>query len=1019
MTHLMIFSGIYLVISGLSLTMGYYALRMYARGTINRLFFGLGLCMSLWSLGLSVTVIASGTLSAAFWMRVSAVGYSLFYSLLLHFSLALTEKEKLLRKRWIYPLIYAPAATGLYPFVISPGLETSPNHLIFTENGWLQTTAPSVLDIAFQAYLVSFVLISLVLIWRWQHRSTSPAVKKQGFILIASISAATVAGIVTDAFNGVYYYLPIPKIAPLLFLVPLAAIFYCINRYHLMKAPAIHKTEVILSDEHRLNVFRIASIGLGISGVLLFALEYFWWHAENPWLALFASLLLVTTGILLHYARHKKGIGFLEALLVIVSLTVTPMLMINLTEFGGMTVWAFPIIMIICALVFNMRLMLFSTAAVSLIGQFYQWGVSPEVSAVIDYRAYTSRITIIIVFIASAYFVHRIYTIRLRENAEQTRTQSLLNHVSSTFSAINAENVQEKLCGLLDTLMTHYGAAKAFIRPLDSEYINIFPSMSTSVDGSPISLEYEHICMQKWQEYLAAGGLEALTSETIQASPSAAHSRWLFIPVFAPIFSSEQIAGFICFEAAHPVVPWTREQIMTTHVVSRIASGALERATGEKRVKFMAYYDSLTRLPNRQLFHDRAEQAIYLAKRNNRIVGVMFLDLDSFKSVNDTLGHEGGDMLIQAVGDMLAANLRKSDTVARFGGDEFLMMFNSVNSLDDITTIADKVLQLFKDPIIIKGQELFITASAGISVYPADGGDAETLIKHADIAMYAAKEKGKNQYALCSDDMKELAQYKMTLSNQLYRALENRELAVYYQPQVCLVTGRIVGVEALLRWFHPTFGLISPRDFIPLAEQTGLINPIGQWVLETACAQSMAWREMGFDNIRMSVNLSVVQLRTTGLTDHIRRVIDVTGIDPHMLELEVTESTMTREPDYIIGVLNDLKALGLSISIDDFGTEYSSLNRLKMLPIDRLKMDIQFVHGIDKSDKDQAITKVIINLAKNLDLKLIAEGVESSSQLSFLKQRMCDEVQGFYYYKPMPACEIEKLLSGESSCAVL
>jgi EAL domain-containing protein (putative c-di-GMP-specific phosphodiesterase class I) len=255
------------------------------------------------------------------------------------------------------------------------------------------------------------------------------------------------------------------------------------------------------------------------------------------------------------------------------------------------------------------------------------------------------------------------------------------------------------------------------------------------------------------------------------------------------------------------------------------------------------------------------------------------------------------------------------------------------------------------------------------------------------------------------------------LSNQLYRVLSNQELQVYYQPQVSLHTGKIVGVEALLRWFHPTLGLINPAEFIPIAEQTGLINPIGAWVLETACKQNVAWRRMGFQDIRMAVNLSVVQLRNTGLAAQVKRIITETGIDPKQLELEVTESATTREPDYIVSVLNELKKLGLSISIDDFGTEYSSLNRLKTLPIDRLKMDIQFVHGIDKSPKDQAITTVIINLAKNLDLKLVAEGVESPTQLSFLKQRMCDEVQGFYYYKPMPPHEIDKILVGTSSAA--
>ena len=606
--------------------------------------------------------------------------------------------------------------------------------------------------------------------------------------------------------------------------------------------------------------------------------------------------------------------------------------------------------------------------------------------------------------------MHRIYTVRLRENARQTQTHSLLSYVSASFTGINEDNVVEKKRELLDTLADYYSASRVLVCTLKSEYINFMPPISFSTDGSEIPEDYENICISRWLAYVGSGALDLQDAKHASAPPNV---PWLFIPIFA----SGQPIGFMQFEAANSKARFTKEQYMTTHIVSRIASGALEKASGETRIRFMAYYDSLTGLPNRQLFHDRADQAIHLARRNNRIVGIMFLDLDSFKSVNDTLGHEGGDMLIKAVGAKLDACLRKSDTVARFGGDEFLVLLNSIDSVDDIPHVADKVIHLFREPIIIKGQELFITASAGISVFPADGENAEALIKHADIAMYTAKEKGKNQYALCSPNMKELVHYRMKLSNQLYRALDNHELQVYYQPQISLQTGRITGVEALLRWFHPKMGTIPPVDFIPLAEQTGLINSIGQWVLEMACAQNMAWQRMGFDNIRMAVNLSVVQIRNTGLVSQVRHIIEKTGIDPQLLELEVTESATTREPDYIVGVLNDLKSLGLSISIDDFGTEYSSLNRLKMLPIDRLKMDIQFVQGIDKSPKDRAITTVIINLAKNLDLKLIAEGVESPTQLSFLRQRMCDEVQGFYYYKPMPAFEIEKILkdSGEKT----
>ena len=389
MTHLLIFSAIYLTVSGLSLTMGFNALRMNKQGTINRLFFALCLCMTLWALGFSVTIVAPDASSAALWTRVSAVGYSLLYSVLLHFTLSLTGQNRFLGHKWIYPLLYAPAAGCLYAFVISPSITSSLYQFVSTDSGWMRVISNTLYDTAFAVYFIGFVLLSLISLGLWQRRSTESATKKQGRLLIAAIVAAISLGIVTDVANGVYFDLPIPRMAPLLFLIPLAAISYCINRYHFMKPKSLHSSEMILSDEHRLAVFRVASIGLVSSGIILFALECFWWRLESPAIAVIISLLLIVMGTLLYYAQQKeKGVAYLELFLVAASLTVTPMLMINMTQYGGLAVWTFPIILIICSLVFNMRLMLFSTAAASVIGQIYLWGVAPEITAVVDFRTY-------------------------------------------------------------------------------------------------------------------------------------------------------------------------------------------------------------------------------------------------------------------------------------------------------------------------------------------------------------------------------------------------------------------------------------------------------------------------------------------------------------------------------------------------------------------------------------------------------------------------------------------------------
>jgi EAL domain-containing protein (putative c-di-GMP-specific phosphodiesterase class I) len=322
-------------------------------------------------------------------------------------------------------------------------------------------------------------------------------------------------------------------------------------------------------------------------------------------------------------------------------------------------------------------------------------------------------------------------------------------------------------------------------------------------------------------------------------------------------------------------------------------------------------------------------------------------------------------------------------------------------------------MSLFKEPMLIKDQEFFVSASGGVSVYPVDGTDIDTLIKNADLALHSAKESGKKHFTFCTPAMKRDVEHKTQLTNYLYRAQERNELILYYQPQVNVTTKKIIGAEALIRWQHPEKGLIFPSVFIPLTEQTGLINPIGQWALETACSQAKAWQNQGLPPVTMAVNLSVEQFRNPYLKDMIARTLERTGLAANYLELEITENIAIKEPDDIIRVLNDLKDLGVSISIDDFGTEYSSLSRLKQLPIDRIKIAMQFVHGISSSSKDEAITKVIINLARNLGLRVIAEGVETETQLNFLSERLCDEIQGYYFYKPMTAAEFEAALRKE------
>lgn len=434
----------------------------------------------------------------------------------------------------------------------------------------------------------------------------------------------------------------------------------------------------------------------------------------------------------------------------------------------------------------------------------------------------------------------------------------------------------------------------------------------------------------------------------------------------------------------------------------------------KERIKHIAYHDTLTGLPNGTYLNDYLNYQVSFSIRTGDPLAVFFLDLDGFKSINDTLGHAAGDQLLIQVANRLTGVLRKSDFTSRIGGDEFVVLVTSLSRKESAEVIAQKILDTLAQPFTVAGQECFISVSIGIAFCPKDGRSTQELLKNADMALYRAKSEGRNQVCNCTDELKNRIRENMILSNQLWRALERSEFELYYQPQITCHTGRIAGVEALIRWNNPERGLVMPGQFISLAEQTGAILPIGTWVLEQACRQCKAWQDKFEIPLRMGVNVSVKQLQTHDIVTKVQDVLLETGLNPASLELEITENVLLREVSVVLDVLNALKSLGVLISIDDFGTEYASLNYLKHMPVDRIKIAMPFVQGLDDSEKDQAITKSLIILAKNMGLSVIAEGVETESQLDFLTNRLCDETQGFYLYRPMPAAGIEKLLQEQS-----
>jgi diguanylate cyclase (GGDEF)-like protein len=435
-----------------------------------------------------------------------------------------------------------------------------------------------------------------------------------------------------------------------------------------------------------------------------------------------------------------------------------------------------------------------------------------------------------------------------------------------------------------------------------------------------------------------------------------------------------------------------------------------QRKRMEDRVNHMAFHDELTSLPNRLMLSQRLDQALSRHRRAGSQLAILFLDLDRFKVINDSLGHETGDVLLRQVADRLRTQSREGDTVARMGGDEFVVLIENYGNMADISTRAQRLVEQLSAPYVLGSNDCRVTVSIGISVFPADGSDAPSLLQAADVAMYRAKDTGRDSYLFYSAAMNVHTVERLELESDLRHALERDEFLLHYQPKVEVATGLITGVEALLRWNHPRRGLISPMEFIPLAEETGLIVAIGEWVLATACARTKAWQDQGLSKLDVAVNLSARQFGDPMLLPRLTGIIRHSGLDPSSLELEITESLVMSHGESAVAVLQKLKSIGVRIAIDDFGTGYSSLAYLKRFPIDTIKVDRSFIRDIPADAGDKQITRAIIAMAHSLRLRVVAEGVETEGQLKFLRSQRCDTVQGYYVHRPLPEAEVAAVL---------
>ena len=1022
----LIFSLLFFSLILIYLYFGIYIIRLDKTASINKVFLSICVSVSIWSFGFGMANLSQNIDDVLFWRRVSALGWTSIYSFMLHFTILLSYKYIKKKKLLVYSFLYIPAIINMYIFSFSNKIASLQYNIIKIEYGWINKSLNNGWDWFFRFYYVSFVVLSIFFIWKWQNDLKDKKTVRHARVIVGGLLFGLILGTITDIVVSSIGLGPFPQMAPVFIMLPAWAMYYSARYHGAINQGEKLKRELIATEKDKKKMFYYIATVFFIGGMINFSFEYSQYlriEDYNLKLGIVKSLMFFVTGSIVFSLQHIKQKSIRELLTIIVLVSNIPIVTLHFLKFAGITIWTFPMIIIIASLVFSKRQLLISATIVFILTQILIWILRPELVVTVNHYDYILRIVLIVAAFLVGSYVNMVYVAKIKENEYQIKFKNMTSIVSSDFVSLTQENSDIKMKNLLLELGNFFVADRAYIFSFNRKndtmtYLHEWCRESINKRIYSNSKIIEEISIDKYSWWINQLRLNknVYIKDVSKIPNEGINERTALISqdvksiISVPIEGSDGIQGFICIESVESIKNWTNEDIEILNITSNLIADALNKLKSEKEINFMAYYDNLTKLPNRFLFIDRVNQAIHLSKRLESFISIIFLDLDNFKSVNDTIGHKGGDYLLEEVARKLEHVVRKTDTVSRFGGDEFMIMLNNVNDHKDITNIADKIMEIFQKPFSIDGQEFNVTASAGISIHPVDGLSAEELIKNADNAMYNAKNKGKNQYALCTLDMKEEVQLSMTLSNDLYRALERDELVVYYQPQINLSDGVINGLEALVRWKHPERGMISPGIFIPIAEKNGTINNIGEWVLKTACLQNKKWQDMGLPHLLMAVNLSAIQFINPRIAENIADILDETGLSPKYLELEITESIAIKEVSHAEEILSKLKDIGISIAIDDFGTEYSSLSRLKMLPIDRIKIDMQFTQGIESNEKDRAITMVIINLAKSLGLSVLAEGVETAPQMDFLNKKMCDDVQGFYYYRPMPAEEVEKIL---------
>lgn len=979
-----ILTCLYIVIAFIYLYHGFYLLYIGGPSNLNKLFFFNTVALAIWSFSFAISFVIPDISVVVLWRRVAALGWSLFYALMLHFFLVLIERSGVFGvisnriKRFRTILLYIPALISAYVFSISTQLANQNHSMIFTTFGWRNMVVGGYWDTYFNIYYLTYSLLGLALILVWSIKTKLIREKRQATLILSSFIFAFLLGSLTDVVMDYRSTILLPEIGVALLLIPIIAIWYAIKKYGLVSlTPSfiaedmlLHMNDAVILLDHNLVIQTINPSGLLMlekdeSELINQSIETIF-CIDSPFKSLNRPTLDAVS-----FTSCEQCISTKDDVQKFVLFSSAPIQ----DNWGGL-------LGVVCILSDLSELKKRENALKQAQEELEQ-KVLVRTQEISD--------------------INRVLNREIESRNVLSYLQLLVSEISTSFIAMNQHSKDERLFGMLIRIGTFLKADWGYVAFYHKEHqkIHSIHHWNAQTHGTSVFNPQNDHAVQSTFPWTIE---ELLARESMIA---------------IPLDYSSNLSAVIGFEIQKARHEWGEEEISTLRPLANIVASGLARVERENEIAYLAHHDQLTTLPNHLSLIDTLSN--FIKNHPLQALDIYYLDLDSFKRVNDIHGRTSGDMLLRTVSKQLQSLTGSSSFIARIGEDEFVIIRRARADVDakernkNLIAFAKRIQTLFKTPFHLEKATYLCTTSIGIANYPLDGNTAEELIKSAEAAMYEAKRNGKNQYRLCTPEQNAQLRRENNIINHLQEALSNNEFELLYQPQVSLKTGRVVGAEALIRWRSSELGLMLPSVFIPLVEQIDLINQVGDWVLNAACKQNYKWQQMGYATNRMAVNLSLIQFRQPDFVYKVATAINNSGIKPNLLELEITESAAMSEPDHVISTLNALKTLGVKIAIDDFGTAYSSLSRIKTLPIDRIKIDREFILGLPENQQDQAVTKTIILLGKMLNLELIAEGVETLEQINFLQEQNCDEVQGYYYYKPVTAEEYEAILRNQEA----